>query len=110
MTGLAPSHGTAARFTSVRAVDIMPTAVEFSGSRESRGLAMSENDKIPTRWCDRSSCQYMLRAAGGTSRVLMMRYADGEGLDSDGRESVWRDIATFPSYNDADSVLRKLRS
>ena len=39
----------------------------------------------------------------------MTRWADADGLDDDGSEVPWRDIAVFPNLTDAHNVPRKLR-
>ena len=59
------------------------------------------------RWSDRATTEYSLRQEHGT--VLMTRWADADGLDYDGSEVPWRDIAVFPNLTDAHNVLRKLR-
>lgn len=68
------------------------------------------DESTETPWFKRSRWEWELRAGGGTSRVLMNRLADEHGLGSDGSPVVWQDVATFASYNDAEMVLRLLRS
>lgn len=68
---------------------------------------LAEKDDV--RWCDKATSQWSLRANGtGTQRVLMHRVADDDGNGYDGLPMAWRDVATFQSYNDAHTVLRKL--
>jgi hypothetical protein len=64
-----------------------------------------------TPWYKRSRREFALRDAGHTpKRILMQRWADENGLDSDKRPALWKDVATFGSYNDAESIFTILNA
>lgn len=68
---------------------------------------MGDNSKI--KWSQSSETQWGIRHATNTSTILMRRYCDSEGLDHDGNEVPWTDVASIYSINDADQILRSLR-
>lgn len=60
----------------------------------------------PQPWFNRSRQEFALRDAGHTpARILMTRWCDENGKTSDDRVALWRDIARFDSYIDAEQIL-----
>ena len=60
-------------------------------------------------WWQRSRHEYALRCfRSGPQRVLIHRFADEKGQNSDGCPAIWKDLAVFDNAGDAEMVLREL--
>lgn len=64
----------------------------------------------PRPWHERSHTEWSLRSENGVKYVLMERHCDEHGRAYDGHPVYWRDVATFHNYNDANAVLRCLKT
>lgn len=73
------------------------------------GERMTPDTERP--WWQRSRKEWALRDAGHTpARILMTRYADEKGNNSDGQPALWKDVGRIEKYIDAESILRDLES
>jgi hypothetical protein len=71
---------------------------------------MTKAKKMTSRAGKRRT-EWALRAGlASTSRILIERHCDENGLTFDGSPAAWRDVARFDSYNDAERVLRVLQA
>lgn len=61
-------------------------------------------------WHKRARKEYSLRSnPPGRECILMHRWCDENGLNSEGIKVAWRDIATIPDFMDARNLLDALR-
>lgn len=74
-------------------------------------MARAGDDVTDKPWWQRSRKEWALRENGHSpSRILMARYADERGLNSDNLPALWKDVGTIDRYSDAESILFDLEA